>query len=162
MTKNSVSRATLAAARNAISSSHFFMSLPDGESFAIVQDTGKRRGLPEPSRHGSIANEKGGNFGAGQPVENPIPFQENWPDASTISSHPAAEIAAGKDERAPIPAELPGNHTVLGQIDPINEPVGSLLHRRNIANAESSRNNICKDSPTASLKRHKLITQSHH
>src|SRR5207247_10145122 len=94
MTKNSVSRASLAAARNAISSSRFFMSVPDGEPFALTQDARKRSGLAEPSRHGRIAEQKGGNLGPRQPTENPIPLQKNRPDTSSLSRHPAAEVAA--------------------------------------------------------------------
>ena len=153
MTKNSVSRATLAAAHNAISSSRFFMSLPDGEPFALTQDARKRSGLAEPSRHGSIAEQKSGNLRTGQPAENPIPFPENRSDASSISSHPAAEIAPGKRQHARIAAELASDHTILSCVDPINDHMRSALHSPNIAKSESSGNNICKDFPTASLKR---------
>jgi hypothetical protein len=129
------------------------MSLPHGEPFAITKDARERSGLAESPRHGCIADQKGSNLGAGQSPKNPIPFQKNWPDASTISSHPAAEIAAGKEEHPRIAAELAGDGTILSRVDPINVRVRSLLHRRNIANWESSRNNFCKDFPTSSLKR---------
>src|SRR5207247_6901452 len=127
MTKNSVSRATLAAARNAISSSRCFMSLPDGEPFALTQDARKRSGLAEPSRYGSIAEQKSGNLRTGQPAENPIPFQENWSDASSISSYLAAEIARSKHQHVRIAAELASDHTILGCVDPLNDCMRSLL-----------------------------------
>ena len=145
MTKNSVSRATLAAARNAISSSRFFMRLPDCDPFALTQDARKRSGLAEPSRHGSIAEQKSGNLRTGQPAENPIPFQENRSDASSISSHPAAEIAPCKHQHARIAAELASDHTILGCVDPINDCMRSLLHSPSVAHSWPSRNNICKD-----------------
>jgi hypothetical protein len=129
------------------------MSLTDGEPLAITKDTREWSGLAEPPRHGSITDEKVGNLGAGQPVENPIPFQKDWPDASTIASHPAAEIAARKHEHARMAAEFGGDRTILGRVDPINDPVRPLLHSSNIATPESSRNNICKDSPKESSKR---------
>jgi len=111
------------------------MRLPDGEPFALTQDARKRSGLAEPSRHGSIAEQKSGNLRTRQPAENPIPFQENWPDASSISSHPAAEIARCKHQHARIAAELASDHTILGCVDPINDCMRSSLHSPSVAHA---------------------------
>jgi hypothetical protein len=134
------------------------MRLPDGEPFALTQDARKRRGLAEPSRHGSIAEQKSGNLRTGQPAENPIPFPENWPDASSISSHPAAEIAPRKDKHAVIAADSARDHTILGCVDPINDSMRPSLHSPSVAHLWPSRNNICKDFPTASLKRQVATT----
>jgi len=76
------------------------MSLPDDEPFAITQGARKRGGLAQPACHRSIADQEGGNLGTCQPTENSTPFQKNRPDARSISSHPAAKIAAGEDKHA--------------------------------------------------------------
>lgn len=134
MRKNSVSRATRPAARKVLSSSRLFMCGADGSTIRVVQQPGKRAGLPEPARHRGVAAQEVRDLGPRKPREDSVPFLKDRAHRPAISSHPARKTPAGRFQQPVIAPESSGDLAVLRRVDPIDAAMRARsLHRRSVA-----------------------------
>lgn len=87
----------------------------------IVQQPGKRAGLPEAPSHRSVTAQEVSNLAAGEPREDAVPFLKDRAHVPAIPSHPALEVLAGELEQAAITAKSGCDLAILRRVDPIDE-----------------------------------------